>query len=733
MAISLLAKLLITGVSLGVIAGMSVTIYFVVTDEGPIYDITTTEGTDESPTTPEIPTELLYEVGVGIADMTGPCVEITFMGYAELSQSGAGIHTRQFARAFIFEKDGNRIVLVTADVQSIGIAVRREVVRNLQALYGDLYTLQNVILTGTHTHSTPGGYLVDFILDVSILGFSRETFDAYVTGITNSIVHAHENMVPARLFYSTSTVRNAHMNRSPYSYEYNPTEERERYESDTDDVLTQVRIVKEDGSLHGIMNWFAVHTTSMNMTNLLVSSDNLGYASIKLEAMLNPEKFVGQADIVAGFFASNLGDVSPNLRGARCEFSGEVCDNQFLLCAAGERCYSLGPGDNMFESTRIIGTAVYEGAVEALNIAGQELRGDINVVHQFLNMAEQVVSKYDPVEQTFNENEQVTGCTAALGYSFASGTIDGANTLNITQGTISGNPLLDAIGGVVTSPPTEEDIECHAPKPILLMTGRANFPLPWHPSIVSATVVYLGGFAIAGVPGEPTTMSGRRIRDVVGNAMERLGLPRRVVVSGLTNEYIHYVATPEEYQVQRYEAASTIYGPNALDIFLNKFDEFTSVAIQGGTVEPGPEPADNIGRTISLILPVIVDNSPIGTSFGDVVEQPLATVARGETISATFVAANPRNNLRQGSSHAVIQRQEFGEWVTVATDANWETKFYWERVSTLLGTSRATFEWTVPDDALAASYRVVYYGARRSLLGTITEFEGYSNSFNVIN
>jgi neutral ceramidase len=60
-----------------------------------------------------------------------------------------------------------------------------QVVKNLQELYGDLYTLQNVILTGTHTHATPGGYLVDFILDISILGFSQETFNAYVTGVTN--------------------------------------------------------------------------------------------------------------------------------------------------------------------------------------------------------------------------------------------------------------------------------------------------------------------------------------------------------------------------------------------------------------------------------------------------------------------------------------------------------------------------------------------------------------------
>lgn len=54
---------------------------------------------------------------------------------------------------------------------------------------------------------------------------------------------------------------------------------------------------------------------------------------------------------------------------------------------------------------------------------------------------------------------------------------------------------------------------------------------------------------MAGIPGEPTTMAGRRIKDVVGNALVQNGLEPRVAVSALTNEYIHYVSTFEEYQV----------------------------------------------------------------------------------------------------------------------------------------------------------------------------------------
>lgn len=69
-------------------------------------------------------------------------------------------------------------------VQSSKSGIYFQVVRNLQQLYGDVYSLRNVILTGTHTHSAPGGHLVDFLLDISILGFSVETYDAYVAGIT---------------------------------------------------------------------------------------------------------------------------------------------------------------------------------------------------------------------------------------------------------------------------------------------------------------------------------------------------------------------------------------------------------------------------------------------------------------------------------------------------------------------------------------------------------------------
>ena len=42
----------------------------------------------------------------------------------------------------------------------------------------------------------------------------------------------------------------------------------------------------------------------------------------------------------------------------------------------------------------------------------------------------------------------------------------------------------------------------------------------------------------------------------------------RVVIAGLTNTYSSYITTREEYGAQRYEGASTIFGPSTLDAYI---------------------------------------------------------------------------------------------------------------------------------------------------------------------
>lgn len=60
-----------------------------------------------------------------------------------------------------------------------------------------------------------------------------------------------------------------------------------RYTYNTDKDLVQLKFVTPDGAPIGVINWYAVHCTSMNNTNPYISSDNKGYAALLLEEAVN--------------------------------------------------------------------------------------------------------------------------------------------------------------------------------------------------------------------------------------------------------------------------------------------------------------------------------------------------------------------------------------------------------------------------------------------------------------
>lgn len=55
----------------------------------------------------------------------------------------------------------------------------------LQRQYGNQYAMDNVVISGTHTHSTPGGFMMSLLYDMTTFGFVGETYRAYIDGIYN--------------------------------------------------------------------------------------------------------------------------------------------------------------------------------------------------------------------------------------------------------------------------------------------------------------------------------------------------------------------------------------------------------------------------------------------------------------------------------------------------------------------------------------------------------------------
>ncbi|PSS34619.1 Neutral ceramidase [Actinidia chinensis var. chinensis] len=744
-----------------------------------------------------------YLIGLGSYDITGPAADVNMMGYANTEQTTSGVHFRLRARTFIVaEPQGNRVVFVNLDACMGSQLVTIKVLERLKARYGDLYNEQNVAISGTHTHAGPGGYLQYVVYLVTSLGFVRQSFDVIVDGIEKSILQAHKNLRPGSIFVNKGELLDAGVNRSPSAYLNNPETERRKYNYNVDKEMTLLKFVDNEWGPIGSFNWFATHGTSMSRTNSLISGDNKGAAARFMEDWyektsfendfggLNPEKpgvvripqrvssiipdvhenrkeltelassfqsspgkpttkissiarrvrsALRQADrpqFVSAFCQTNVGDVSPNVLGAFCIDTGLPCDFNHSTCnGKNELCYGRGPGyPDEFESTRIIGERQFRKAVEIFNTASEQLKGKVGYQHTYVDFSNLEVT----IPKAGGGYETVKTCPAAMGFAFAAGTTDGPGAFDFTQGDDKGNVFWKLVRNILKTP-NEEQIKCQHPKPILLDTGEMKEPYDWAPSVLPVQILQIGQLVILSVPGEFTTMAGRRLRDAVKMALisrsnGEFNSNVHVVIAGLTNTYSQYVTTFEEYQVQRYEGASTLYGPHTLDAYIQEFRKLAAALLGGQAVEAGPQPPDLLDKQISLLTPVIVDTTPLGVNFGDVkIDVPSnSTFKRGNTVTVTFWTACPRNDLMTEGTYALVEiLQGKDEWIPAYDDDDFCLRFKWSRPAKLSPQSYAAIEWRVPDSAVSGVYRIRHFGASKGFFGSIRHFTGSSSAFVV--
>ncbi|GES91766.1 neutral ceramidase-like [Rhizophagus clarus] len=667
-----------------------------------------------------------YNVGIGIADITGIVAGINMMGYAMPEQIAKGLHIRQRSRAFIIidPNTGKRVVFVSADLAMGSLAVRRATLKKLKETYGDLYNDENVAISGIHTHAGPAGYLQYALYQITSFGYFKENTEAISTGIYNSIVKAHNSIQPASIFVSTGELLNTNVNRSPFSYEQNPKEERSQYKYNVDKEMILLKFTNAKGDVIGSVNWFPVHPVSMMNNNTLVSGDNKGTASYFLEREYNNGTLPGEETIVHAFANSNLGDSSPNIFGPYCADTGLPCEYRTSTCnGKKETCFGRGygylTGDDIY-ATRKIAELHVAKAKELIDTAKTPITGSIDYKFTRVNIQ----------EYNFTLNgKTVSLCKAALGYSMVAGTTDGPGGFNFIQGDNStGDPFWRFFTSLIKQP-TKETIECQRPKPIVLATGEMTFPYDFTPSIIEIQLLKIGNFIICVVPGEFTTMSGRRLTKAVKNVLVKKGVIDKngiVIVSGPSNTYTHYITTPEEYIVQRYEGGSTIYGPNTLNAYLQLYTDLSLALADNLHVPIGPEAPDFTGKAMNFVPPVIVDIPPLFKKFGDVIKDANKEYIRGETVEVEFVGGHPKNHIQLEGSFLYVQKLvNNNNWINIKNDGDITTKFKW------LGDSIVRIIWEIGDDVEAGTYRIFYQGYHKELGGKIVPESGITSNFFV--
>ncbi|KAI9333422.1 Neutral/alkaline nonlysosomal ceramidase [Obelidium mucronatum] len=740
-------------------------------------------------------------VGTGKSDISLPIGEVNMMGYAEILQNANGIHLRLKARAFIFtnpESSKHRAVYVCADLGFMSSIARQQIAERLNTTeYHDpetnqpYYTIENVMVSVTHTHSGPGGFADGFMYQITSLGKVPMAREAVVDAIVSAIQYAHSDLESSlrkseknqefhRVVVNTGILRNGGLNRSPSSYNQNPEQERAMYDSNVDQKMVGVSIWtrptnRSSSRMKAHANWFPVHGTSLHSENPLVSGDNKGFASYLWELEEN-RKNPG-LNFVAAFAQSNSGDVTPNLIPPRCKDTGEPCDGSKGGCNGDIRkCVGLGPGEDSgksdFYAAEYIGRLQYEKAKQMTNSTistrGVLSKGPILFRHAWVDMGDVAVELPDG---TYGRT-----CSAAMGKAFIAGTTDGKGLMYSYQGynKRDKNMVLGFIGELLNSRPASTELErCHHPKQILFNTGENHVPYPWQPSILPLQLFVLGRkLALVGQPSEITTMAGRRLRESVKKALlddNVFDEDGEVVVVGLANAYSSYACTFEEYQMQRYEGGSTAFGPHTLSAYIKLFTQMAhSVKDPSRAVKPG-EPAPAPENEISLVSPVLLDSARPGGSFGDAIQQPdkiiysevpkkfvgtpvvvdMGTLGDGNvsrriknvttTVKASFQCAHPRNGPGKVSESTgvptfmTVEKQSLknlSDWSEFLTDADWDTKFLWTRSG--VTESICKVEWdigrTVP--AEPGTYRFRIFGVAKTLFGE-KKYSGKSLPFSL--
>jgi neutral ceramidase len=620
------------------------------------------------------------------------------LGYGKSFQRTRGLHMRLRSRAFVIlhEQTGERVLLSINDLPMVFESVHREVVARLAARYGDAYSDRNVVITATHTHCAPGGYSHHLLYNLNTGGFRPLTFAAIVDGILEAAARAHEDLSPTELMIGRAELHDASTNRSRAAFERNPAEDRACFPSAVDPQTT-VLAMRRNGRLVGVINWFATHGTSMTNRNFLISPDNKGYAAYHWERLVEGVDYLGDTvpSFISAFAQTNSGDMSPNLNHRP----------------------GSGPTEDQFDNTRIIGERQYSAAVAALDTA-VELTGPVDSRVTYLDLAGCEVS----AEFTCDGRSHWTGPGCGGAASLA-GTDEGPGFRGFRQGP---NPFWDGLSRAVWYRLFPRLREAQAPKGVVIPGGLISRLLPLTQDRVPVQLVRLGSLYLLTIPAEATIVAGLRMRRTVASV---LAVPvTDVLVAGYSNAYIHYVTTPEEYDLQRYEGGSTLFGRWELGAFQQTAAGLARAMGDGLPAERGdlppvtkrPRPARSTPRA---------DEPPSGRAIGDILIGPRPSYRPGQQVSMVVVGTNPNNDLRRGETYFCVERLDGNRWTRIADDGDWCTKLHWA----FRGGHRSeiTITWDVEPGTPPGCYRIRWFGAARRPCGGVHPVEACSDPFSV--
>ena len=618
-----------------------------------------------------------FQAGAARVDIT-PVPGFPMGGHSVGGQIARGVWNPLAARAIYLEDpQGHSLVLVACDLWSLPAGLADRVAELVAADPAGSHLGRNqIVLAATHTHQSPGNFsscaLYNDFGSVKS-GFDRELFNFLASRLAGVILEAARTKEPARVFFGETTVANLARNRSFPAFARDPEcdailnanaalplgprlpeyPDLDAYRAG-DPQLNVLRVERAGGTqLLAVAAFVAVHNTAMSHETQFYTSDLFGVAARLTEEKLSAGTSTGSpGHPVVALFNGAEGDISP------------AWDKQ-------DRANALRLGGIL--SARI------------LDLCRGGWRADGPIAQRFTHRA--------PLAHVCVTNLDGTSAPTAgypLGGAPQLGGAEDGRTEYFYRGYVEGM-VGDGRGehGAKLAAVDLRYLGLHLPVPIT----RLAMPPSSVPAVVPVGVYQIGAatnIVIATLPGEFTTVMGRRIANGVSNSLPVP--PAHVLLAGLASEYVSYFVTPEEYDAQHYEGASTLYGRQAGPAVGQHLAALAAEFARPAAPEPGRNFRYSAGLKARFGVRTLAGDTPAA------LDGALAAVVEGQT-SERFEWQDGVPQFGPDASkpvwpHVRIQRQTpDGAWHPLLLDGVEESSDGLDFMTMIVGVGHTAVRW----------------------------------------
>jgi neutral ceramidase len=194
------------------------------------------------------------------------------------------VHDSLFVRAFVFQKNNVKTVVISCDLLIIPPEITLKLQRDLPSIG---WSWQQVFIGATHTHNSMGSWGKRYIGELFAGKYDQNIVDLITKSIVEAIKKAQQNAEPATISYDRVNAN---------EYVHNRLVENEGTEDPWVRFLT---FTKSSGKRAALVT-FAAHSTTLSDTVMQLSRDYNGILVDKLER----EKGLDEAVYMAGCVGS---------------------------------------------------------------------------------------------------------------------------------------------------------------------------------------------------------------------------------------------------------------------------------------------------------------------------------------------------------------------------------------------------------------------------------------------